>query len=632
MFEYLNLYEIQKDFINKAKHIIETDKIGIFSSPTGTGKTLSLLCSLSDIISQKTEHQDLLTDENKALMEYLFGKGKRACRIFYCSRTHSQLNQAIKELKNVYPSLNSVVMGSRKIYCQNDDVKNLRDQDLINEKCADYCEDSKCTFYNNLESHLDTTLNGIFDIEDMQKYCHTKKICSYFVTRKYSTNCEIIFMPYNLLFTKEGRVSMNIELKGSVIMIDEAHNIYDTIIQMNTVSLSVDIIQKYYDAFLKYKTKYEKRMTKTNLENIKNILSILTCLVTFMGGVKEIDTRNSQEDEYYSKVPEFLIKSGLMNYRMLNIEEYIRDSRLAQKLEGFNSNLHHQLYSITRFLKLLVIGDEHGRIFYTKKRIRFTTLDPKNYIQDLLEAKSILLAGGTMEPIKNLLSLFSDRTVEYYRFPTICTNFESYILTEGPTNKEIILNYDSKNNEQTINEILISIYNLTNTVKNGGIICFIPSKNYLSIFRNQIAKIKFKRKIIFDDECDFDGYKKLLKHENVIFFSIMGGKLSEGINFNDELCRLLIVIGIPFPTLNVELKERLKFHGNEYSKLIAMKTVNQALGRALRHKNDYSAIVLMDKRYMTLTQYITPWIAERIKMETFPKTLYGINCFLNKQK
>ena len=39
------LYKIQKDFIKDAKKVIENNQIGVFSSPTGTGKTMSLLCT-----------------------------------------------------------------------------------------------------------------------------------------------------------------------------------------------------------------------------------------------------------------------------------------------------------------------------------------------------------------------------------------------------------------------------------------------------------------------------------------------------------------------------------------------------------------------------------------------------------
>src|SRR5690349_9800510 len=37
-------YDIQLDFMNKLYRCIEQEKIGIFESPTGTGKSLSLIC------------------------------------------------------------------------------------------------------------------------------------------------------------------------------------------------------------------------------------------------------------------------------------------------------------------------------------------------------------------------------------------------------------------------------------------------------------------------------------------------------------------------------------------------------------------------------------------------------------
>ena len=37
-------YEIQLDFMNNLYRCIEHEKVGIFESPTGTGKSLSLIC------------------------------------------------------------------------------------------------------------------------------------------------------------------------------------------------------------------------------------------------------------------------------------------------------------------------------------------------------------------------------------------------------------------------------------------------------------------------------------------------------------------------------------------------------------------------------------------------------------
>lgn len=48
-----------------------------------------------------------------------------------------------------------------------------------------------------------------------------------------------------------------------------------------------------------------------------------------------------------------------------------------------------------------------------------------------------------------------------------------------------------------------------------------------------------------------------------VLLSVMGGKLSEGINFSDNLARCVVVVGMPYPDKrDVVFKEKLKFAGS----------------------------------------------------------------------
>lgn len=137
-------YNIQKEYMEKVIECLQTETNGVLESPTGTGKTLSLLCSsLAWLKLKKADIQaqarlpDIENDEfMKSLSERLKGAasgnmGERAGRAFmqlptiiYTSRTHSQLSQAMQELKNTaYSDLRAIVMGSREQLCINAEVE-----------------------------------------------------------------------------------------------------------------------------------------------------------------------------------------------------------------------------------------------------------------------------------------------------------------------------------------------------------------------------------------------------------------------------------------------------------------------------------------------------------------------------
>jgi chromosome transmission fidelity protein 1 len=74
--------------------------------------------------------------------------------------------------------------------------------------------------------------------------------------------------------------------------------------------------------------------------------------------------------------------------------------------------------------------------------------------------------------------------------------------------------------------------------------------------------------------------------------AVVGAKLSEGLNFTDDLARAVIMVGLPYPNASSpELKERLKYvsnlskqegktedAGKELYENLCMNAVNQSIG------------------------------------------------------
>ena len=90
-----------------------------------------------------------------------------------------------------------------------------------------------------------------------------------------------------------------------------------------------------------------------------------------------------------------------------------------------------------------------------------------------------------------------------------------------------------------------------------------------------------------------------------LLLSVIGAKLSEGINFGDSLGRAVVVLGIPYPAPDdAELVERMSFlekrsrgAGRALYEDSAAVAVNQCVGRVVRHAGDWAAVILADVRY-----------------------------------
>ncbi|KAG0418788.1 Regulator of telomere elongation helicase 1 like protein, partial [Dictyocoela roeselum] len=478
----ITLYPSQKDFITKATQIIENEEIGIFSSPTGTGKTISLLSSV-------------LQFDNT---------------VFYTSRTHVQLQQAMRELRRL-SDVDAVILGSRRVYCINDRINRL-EPDVINDKCRDMIKNRECQYYinsefngsfgidksldvffreigdknrnpklvnscedkmiycpnisqdsnklfesvkkniiNNFESHQNDSKSknvdfmdfsilepsrskNFVDIEDFKAAGRKDCFCPYFAAKEISKNSKIVFLPYTLLFSKEGRRSADINTRDAIIIVDEAHNLYSALISINSVVLS-SLEMRRFCAEMKRRVEKSRKKSEALRKIDIVLLETIQSILKFING----------KPESAISVNEFLLKLDIYNFNFIEISDHIHNPEIKS------------------FFYLLTYSDENCWVFYCNEQIKITPMDPSIYLETL-DFKSIILAGGTMEPIDQIKTLFK-REIKYFSFPSICMNFKSLILTSGPS-KNVKLNFENTNDAMIV-ECLVIVNNLSVAVKTG---------------------------------------------------------------------------------------------------------------------------------------------------------------------
>ncbi len=129
--------------------------------------------------------------------------------------------------------------------------------------------------------------------------------------------------------------------------------------------------------------------------------------------------------------------------------------------------------------------------------------------------------------------------------------------------------------------------------------------------------------------------------QGAVFFAVCRGKVSEGLDFADRAGRAVIVTGLPYPAFK-DAKVRLKrkfldeapkvagiqqLSGDQWYNQQAARAINQAVGRVIRHRKDYGAIILADARFSNpavqkqLSRWIRPYVSNFSNFGTFAGSL-----------
>ncbi|KAG7332962.1 hypothetical protein KOW79_003097 [Hemibagrus wyckioides] len=675
---------------------------------------------------EATSKNRLCDDDDDDLEE------EHVTKIYYCSRTHSQLAQFVHEVqKSPYRSTVSLVnLGSRQNLCINPEVARLGSVQLINDRCMELQKNkhdnqskvdsepkrrrgaskATCTFagYEKMVTMRDEVLASVRDIEQLVQHGRETHTCPYYSTRLAIPAAQVVVLPYQSLLHAATRKASGIKLKDQIIIIDEAHNLTDTITALHSAEVTGAQLCRAHSQLSQYCNRYRSRLKAKNLMYIKQILFVLEGLVRTLGGKVGMNpvAQSTQPGTELLTINDFLFRAQIDNINLFKVQRYFEKSLISRKLFGFSEkyegsgvNAHtssmnkenrrteglgrflqglqskatapvdHQgsvedrpvmaspMMLVESFLFALSSANKDGRVLMEKQAclaqssVKFLMLNAAvHFTQVLQECRAVIIAGGTMQPVSDfkeqlLLSagVPNERIAEFSCGHVIPPeNILPIILCSGPSGKELEFTFQTRDTPQMMEETGRVLSNLCNVVP-GGVVCFFPSYEYerriLGHWESNgvLQRLAAKKKIFQEPkkasqvEQVLSEYSKCIQRcsnagggqSGALLFSVVGGKMSEGINFSDDLGRCIVMVGMPYPNIkSPELQEKMAYldknmlhldgrsPGKALIENLCMKAVNQSIGRAIRHRGDYACIVLCDRRYARTgtLQKLPEWI------------------------
>ncbi|XP_026670110.1 ATP-dependent DNA helicase DDX11 isoform X2 [Ceratina calcarata] len=607
-----------------------------------------------DLLLEEIQDSENSEDEDKPEETY------ESTKIFFCSRTHSQLSQFIGELKKSPYSKNIsvVTLASRQNYCINKNVKKLKHLNLINECCLQLqkkkttVKDEKdvkkkkvangCPLVpGNQDLLIGETLMEIQDVEEIVKNGENLKTCPYYGSRKAVPHNQLILIPYNSVLHKNTRVSSGINLKGNILIIDEAHNLLEAIERIHSVVITGRNLLHCYSQLCQYQKRFQALFSAKNVLSLSQLSFCLKKLLVVLGASTKsnpndpVNAGNACSKLY--KIEDFEVATEIDTVNIFELLKFIKNSRLSHKLQGFTeqydttvkihkrdskadgvkqflnsikaggteSNVpqgnvdvvsdeerpNNPIISIIGFLECLQSCCSDGRIFVVPGAtvgqgvIKFLLLNPAAHFHDIVrDARAVILAGGTMAPMNEFTEqLFIAAGAKPERIVTFSCdhvvpeeNILCSIATHGPSGIEFEFNFQSRQNTKLLDELGRALLNLCNIIP-AGIVVFLPSYNFEEVIYKHlektglITKLSTKKRIFREPKLAsqvneiLEQYSLHIKkpqspQNGSLLFSVVGGKLSEGLNFSDDLGRCVVVVGMPYPNIkSLELQEKIKY-------------------------------------------------------------------------
>ena len=722
-------YDIQVQLVRTMRLSIQKNEVGIFESPTGTGKSMSLVSTvlswLRDVRLGRVQYKPEESAPKTAVPSFVAAwkqKNSNAQRIqcmeavqqhkkikpgahshirspsaadeaaggdfshsdcviprvIVASRTHSQLSQLVTEFKE-FPHDGEagpvlvLPLAARKHTCLNTSVqqKAQGDSDRLNELCTSlgadcpYREDAKVDALAAAMANCATQAGGstrrTWALKDIEELGEVSSACPYYASRRSVGRASVILVPYNFLLDARTRAECGIDLADSVVIFDEAHNLIPTCQGMLTQAMSLQDLSSLRDHLASFLRVSSQKILPESRRKLEEIGRICEKVERAIAGTSTKFLKKSDEacTAAYS-LRSFQSTFALLEANYFDLCAFI-DEHVHRYARVWPFPIKKGVDSLHRFMRRMAEDEDDTAVFIDEASVRICSLRAEKVMRPILKKSlSVILLGGTMQPQAYLAKQMLgdvDRGVSRVAYPHVVP--PAHVLVDcwpaSPSGIRFHFTHAAQARIEAerfegsmLGGVAQVLANVSNIVR-GGVVVFYPSYAFLKLaidafLKNCVLESLARKGVKYFYEEKHSDTGELLKAyraavdstpKSTLLFAVLGGRLSEGINFSDTYGRLVCLVGLPYPNpFDVENDVRMQFSHTAdidaicakslavppaakrgYYDAMCMTVVSQAIGRVIRHIGDYAAIIFLDERMQQghLRSMLPLWVQGRFQ-------------------
>jgi DNA excision repair protein ERCC-2 len=474
--------------------------------------------------------------------------------------------------------------------------------------------------------------------EEFIEYCEKQSICPYEINKVLIKESNLIVVPYVYVFDLMIRNmlldALGIPENDIILVVDEAHNLPDYIRDLYSSQLSLFMLSSCSLEAEKYGDP-----------------SMLDGRVTVSGFCKMLESIASDlRDTYVYAILENGIRTGVVKNSDAFIPSHEFETEIISRLKITSKNLHDIISDLTAYgEKIQEYRQKEGKLprsFLHSLGVFldfWMSLEMEQYVKLIVDAgggnnpcveaycldpsvgteilscfHSTIHMSGTLEPLEEYRdSLGLPEKTELVSFPSSFPkeNRRVFFVDDVSTKYEDIIKDDDM-----VNRMINHVTNVCNNFPKNTMV-FFPSFNVMNMFRSSDNINKINRSVFFEEQkmsqsalmdlvSDFKEYGNV-ENEGAALFSVMGGRISEGMDFPAEQLEIALIVGIPYPKPTARQRGLQRYYdikfrkGWEYTvEAPTARKLLQSIGRLIRDEKDRGIAVILDRRAPRFKKYI----------------------------